>query len=265
MRQITGTVLTVFYSDLPLSGKTVQVIHGILHSALRQAQRDGLIADNPADFCELPKVEDKQVAVPSHDDIARVLKVNSGRWEATAILMMVAAGLSRGEAVGLCWRDIDLDAGTLKVERNVQAFNGNIVVLPPKSKAGRRQVAIPAALVAHLKEYRQRQREDFMRRGFRPEDDILFPSRHGGLRKPSTFGAAIKAAGERAGASLSPHMLRHRFGTDMLMGNINPRIAQARLGHARIATTQQVYQHVIEDAQKEAADLAGEVVGKLIE
>ena len=50
----------------------------------------------------------------------------------------------------------------------------------------------------------------------------------------------------------------------MLMGNINPRVAQARLGHARVSTTQEVYQHVIEDAQQNATDLADGVLNKLL-
>jgi integrase len=135
--------------------------------------------------------------------------------------------------------------------------------LPQKSAAGLRTVGIPPELVAHLKDYRRRQREEVLRRGLCPGDDLLFPSKHGGLQKPSTFGWRIKAAGERAGAKLFPHMLGHRFGTDMLLGTVDPRIAQTHLGHARVSTTQAVYQYVIEDAQQAASEVASNVMSKV--
>jgi integrase len=266
LRQLSGTGLSVFYADLIAGGlapASVHAVHALLHTALKQAQRDGLIADNPTDFANLPKRRRMEAEVPSHDDIARVLAANAGRWEATAILVLLATGIRRGECVGLCWRDLDLEAGQMRVERNVQVIGGQLAVLPPKSEAGRRKVQIPETLVAHLKDYRRRQLECMMGEGVRPEDDIDFPSMRWGLQRPSTFGWAIKAAGARASILLSPHMLRHRFATDMLLGSVDVRIAQSRLGHAKAETTRNIYQHVIECAQQGATDIVSEVLGRV--
>jgi integrase len=266
LRQLSGTGLSVFYADLVsggLAAASVHAIHALLHTALKQAQRDGLIADNPADFASLPKRRRIEAEVPSHDDIARVLAANAGRWEATAILVLLATGARRGECVGLCWRDLDMDTGVLQIKRNVQVIRRELVLLPPKSEAGRRKGQIPFALVAHLKDYRRRQLERMVAEGVRPDDDIVFPSERWGLQRPSTFGFAIGAAGARTGVKLSPHMLRHRFATDMLLGSVDIRIAQNRLGHAKAETTRNVYQHVVEGAQQGATDIASEVLRRV--
>lgn len=62
---------------------------------------------------------------------------------------------------------------------------------------------------------------------------------------------------ERAGLpKIRFHALRHTFATLMLSGNVNPKIVQEILGHARISETMDTYSHFLPDMQEEA-------VGKL--
>jgi integrase len=115
---------------------------------------------------------------------------------------------------------------------------------------------MPDTLVAELKGHRRRQREDQMRRGIRPTVALVFPSRHGGVQKPSTLGARITAAAQQAGVKLSPHSLRRRHATDLLESGLNPKVASQRLGHANIGVTANVYQHILSPSQDAAADAA---------
>lgn len=263
-RALTGTLLTGFYADLAdsgLSGSMINQVHAIVHGSLKQAQRDGLVADNAAGFADRPKSRPRPAPVPTHEEIAAVLAANADRWEAMAVLVMLGAGLRRGECIGLCWRDIDLDAGLLRVERTVEVFKREFHIGPPKSAASLRSVSLPGALVAHLRAYQRTQKKAQLRTGARPPDDLLFPTRRGGVMHPSSFGLAIKKAGQRAGVHLTPHMLRHRAATDLLEAGLSPKVAQHRLGHADVSVTLDVYQHVL----KKSADQGAEAAGKVIE
>nr|WTB31837.1 tyrosine-type recombinase/integrase [Streptomyces sp. NBC_00830] len=67
------------------------------------------------------------------------------------VLLAAFTGLRRGELIGLRRRDLDLDAGTLRVRRNVaELHSGKRLVKGPKSAAGKRTVAIPAVIVTDL-------------------------------------------------------------------------------------------------------------------
>ena len=63
------------------------------------------------------------------------------------------AGLRRGELNGLRWEDVNLATGVIHVRRGWDAVEGEIA---PKSRQGRRDVPIPAALRDHLVEHRMR-------------------------------------------------------------------------------------------------------------
>lgn len=60
-----------------LSPKTVKIIHGVLHSALKQAVANSLLHSNPADACTLPRMEKKELKPLDEDDITLFLKKNS--------------------------------------------------------------------------------------------------------------------------------------------------------------------------------------------
>jgi integrase len=151
---------------------------------------------------------------------------------------------------------VDLNYGCLDIHRNLQRVNGQLVVGKPKSQNGSRKVTLPASLVEALKQYRQWQRKDRLRRGVRPAEDLVIHNRHGQPFKPTTFSAAVKLAGKRAGFLLGPHTLRHYHATLLLGSGINARALQERLGHANVNTTLMVYSHVLKSMEDEAARAA---------
>ena len=78
-----------------------------------------------------------------------------------ALFHLVALrGLRRGEAAGLRWSDLDLDAGTLTVTEQLQQLGGRLVAGPPKSDAGRRVIALDKTTIAALHEHRARQQAE---------------------------------------------------------------------------------------------------------
>ena len=63
--------------------------------------------------------------------------------------LALATGMRRGELLGLMWGDIDLDRGTLRVERSVEETKAGLRLKPPKTKRGRRNLRLPNARVQH--------------------------------------------------------------------------------------------------------------------
>ena len=95
------------------------------------------------------------------------------------------AGLRQGEALGLKWGDVDLDAGTLRVNRQLQRVrhdgdkSGSLVFSEPKN-ASHRKVRLPLRAVRALREHRKRQLEEKMAAGSLYGDQrLVFASEYG--------------------------------------------------------------------------------------
>lgn len=263
LRGLTGAKLTAHYAALLENGlapATVGGVHALLSTALKQAEREGLIADAPTRFAHVPKARAPEIQVPTHETIAKVLQARPGHWVTAAALLILSTGLRRGECIALRWEEIDLDAGMLRVRRNAQTVAGAVVVLEPKTAAGRRDVRLPDELTGHLRTYRLSQRRERLERGLRPLEELVFPNKRGQLQKPQTFSKAFEEAGHKVGVAFGPHLLRHRHATDLMQAGLGPRVAQERLGHARVTTTMELYQHVLETSQQKAAEVGGEVL-----
>lgn len=99
----------------PLSPKSIQSIHGILHKALDQAVSARIIRANPADHIKLPKVKRPELSPLMDDNVSRFLEAIKGdRFERLFILDLFS-GLRQSEIIGLRWADVDLDAGLLTI------------------------------------------------------------------------------------------------------------------------------------------------------
>lgn len=146
----------------PVSAATLQRIHATLRAALNAAVRAGLIASNPGRWVELPvpirprpQVWTPALTVAWKDDGSRpavgvwtpaqtAAFLASVRDERLYALFHLVAlrGLRRGEAAGLRWADLHLEAATLAISRQLQHLGGHLVTGPPKSQAGQRVIAL---------------------------------------------------------------------------------------------------------------------------
>ena len=159
-----------------LSPKTVRNIHQVISSAMDFARSQKLIAVNPTDGCALPKLEHREMKTLPVEQLASFLRKakESGVFEMYYIEL--ATGLRRGELLGLKWEDLDLEQGTLRVQRQVSRINGEVVEAPLKTKNSYRTISLGADAVGILKEQRKKC----------GDSEYVFPSLTGGPISPDS-------------------------------------------------------------------------------
>lgn len=261
LTSLTTLDIELLYSDLGLclSDKTIGSIHALINKALKKAVVWKLIRINPAAAVELKRAEQPDLVLPTQEQINAAIKC-ANPVIGLSIMLLAGSGIRRGELLGLRWEDVHLEDGYIDIKRNLQYVNKRLMVNPPKTKKSRRKVTLPAPLTGALKRYRQWQLKERLRRGVRSAEDLLIHNRHGQPFKPTTFSAAVKDAGQRAGILLGPHLLRHYHATLLLGEKINIRVLQERLGHADVNTTLNVYSHVLKAMEDEAAEASEKAV-----
>jgi integrase len=248
-----------------LKPSSVRYIHAVLHRALKQAVRFNLIPFNPASRVDPPKVRQEEIT-PLDTEQARIfLAAASGdRFEALYVVSLTV-GLRMGEALGLRWSDIDFDAKTLRVSRQLQRIRdgGGLVFSEPKN-ASRRTVDLPQRAVEALRSHRKRQVEEQLRVGARWADN--------GLVFVTTIGTPVDAQNivnrhfkpllRRAGLpGIRWHDLRHTCATLLLSRGTHPKLVQHLLGHASIQLTLDRYSHWIPSMGRATAEGMDEALG----
>jgi len=131
-----------------LAASSVRRVHAVLHAALEEAVKGDLIPRNPATHANKPKVRQEEIEPLDAGQARALLGAAKGdRYEALYVLCLTA-GLRQGEALGLKWSDVDLEAGTLRVSRQLQRVrrdgdrSGRLEFSEPKN-ASRRTVGLP--------------------------------------------------------------------------------------------------------------------------
>ncbi len=174
--------------------------------------------------------------------------------------MALALGLRQGEALGLLWDAVDLDAGTVTVRRALQRQAGKgLVLVEPKSRAGRRTIKLPDALRDALRVHRVRQAEQRLAAGNEWEDrGFVFCQPTGRpvdrRRDWQDWKSLLKAAGVR---DARLHDARHTAATLLLQQGVPARVVMDILGHSQISLTLGTYSQVVPELAQEAAERMG--------
>jgi integrase len=179
-------------------------------------------------------------------------------------VLFLTTGVRRGELAGLRWGDVDLDRATMAIVRNrVSAGRGKAVSThQPKTRRGRRNVALDVTSVAVLRAHRTAQIEERMRLGPAWVDSgYVFCGIDGAALHPDTITATFKSIIRNLDVpQIRLHDLRHTSATLALKAGIHPKVVSERLGHATVSITLDLYSHVLDGMQAEAAEQIGAVV-----
>ena len=237
-----------------LSAGTVLNLHLVLTQALSQAVRWGLLLTNPAAGAQPPRPRRPEPRVIDPALAARILEAVKGTPVQLPATMALATGMRRGEILAMRWADLDPAYTLAQVRRSLQVTPAGLVFTEPKTRRSRRAVALPGMLAPHLVSHRA---EQDARRGACPrwvDLDLLIEAGEGSPVHPDTLSSAWLRFLVRSGLPhVRFHDLRHAHATLLLMAGTHPKVVSERLGHASIATTFDIYSHVIPTMQSEAA------------
>jgi len=269
--------------EVTSSAANRQRVRATLRVALNDAIREGLIPANPAALVKLPSGKRPQAYVWTPERVAR--------WNATGeqpspVMVWTAAqlgafldaaaadrlyalfhliahrGLRRGEACGVAWSDVDLDAGTLRVRRQLTQLGWEVVEDDPKSDAGRRTVALDAGTVAALRTWRRAQLDERAMWGSAWTDSGRVFTREDGsdLHPAGVTDLFHRLSGSAGLPPIRLHDLRHGAASLMLAAGVDLKVVSETLGHSTLGLTADTYTSVYTEVAAEAAERAAALV-----
>jgi integrase len=275
-----------FYSKMLAAGSkpaTVHHVHRTIRNALNHALRRQHVTRNVALLAVPPRIEEEEVEPYEIEEVHRLLAEasklpNSARWS-----FALALGLRQGEALGLRWKDTDLQAGIIRVRKNrlrpkylhgcaagdcgrkagycKQRIRRNEDTASTKSRAGRRVIGLPDELIRLLELHRQEQERDRRWAGEEwREQDFVFASPVGDPLVPSTDYDAWKrlltTASVRDGRL---HDARHTAATVLLIIGVPERVVMQIMGWSSTAMAAR-YQHVTPGILRGVAEQVGGLI-----
>lgn len=250
-----------FYNSLrnqkQLSPKTIKNIHGVLHKALEKAVANKYIPFNPADSCELPRMEKKEIQPLDDNQISAFLKAIKGHKYESLFTIALFTGMRESEALGLTWDCVDLTKGTILINKQLQVVKGShgeYALAPTKNSKGRTLTVAPF-VVSVLKRVKHRQLENRLRYGECWTDSgFVFTDDLGAHLKHVTVYKAFKRIVTDMGfPDTRFHDLRHSYAVASIRSGDDIKTVQENLGHATASFTLDVYGHVTEQMKQASA------------
>jgi integrase len=229
-----------------LAPSTVRKTYHLLGKVLAAAVDAGMIAQSPCQRVPLPKIEREEMRFLTPAEIARLADAIRSRYRAL-VLVGAYGGLRIGELAGLRRSRVDLLRGTVEVAEIVTEVGGRLRVGPPKTRASRRTVGLPRAVVEELAAHLATPA---------PPDAFVFTAPKGGPLRVIAFRARTwRPATRNAGLDgLRIHDLRHTAVALWIAAGANPKEVAARAGHTSVSFTLDRYGHLYPESDAALRD-----------
>jgi len=288
LKALTGMKLREHYAYLSRDGKmngeglapaSVRRVRAVMHAALTDAVVYNILPYNPADAIGRRtrgsgKRERPKLRVWTREQLHVLLDATRHDRLYPLWYVVVGTGMRRGEALGLKWESVDMDAATLRVERARVPVRGEVLEGLPKTDHSARCIKLGASTIAVLKAWKKQQKVEHLKAGSAwHETGYVFTNTDGTPLDPRwasrLFARAIATANADARAKaeaeaetpaepdaeplpdvlppLSMHGLRHTYATLALQSGVPVKVVSENLGHANIQITLDFYAHVLDE------------------
>ena len=283
LSELNGPMVRGFIDDLRDDGRSLAMRRKVLtnfKTILSHAQGRGLVAQNVArdvkikrDKREKAKAMDRGGTMPTKNELRAMLDKVSDRWR-PLIVTAIFTGMRASELRGLPWEHVDLDEEVIRVRQRADAWG---TIAAPKSAAGVRDIPLAPMVVNTLKDWRSRQRKEWLVRvEKRPElrengpPKLVFPNGNGNVENLAnifrrgfaplqvecgiTEGFTIKRGKNGKDekipkAKYGLHALRHAAASLFIEQGWTPKRVQTVIGHASIQMTYDLYGKLFKDPE----------------
>jgi integrase len=235
-----------------MAASTVHRAYQFLSKVMRAAVDGGMIAQTPCRGVPLPRIEREEMRFLTPSEVARLAGKIDPRYRAL-VLVGAYGGLRIGELAGLRRERVDLDQGTVRVIEIVSESSGILHFGPPKTKASRRTVGLPATVVEELARHIA---------AVSSPAGFVFPAPHGGPLRLATFRRRVWRPATRTAwlDGLRIHDLRHTAVALWIAAGAGPREVAARAGHTSVSFTLDRYGHLYPEADVALRDRLDQII-----
>ncbi|HES0302923.1 TPA: site-specific integrase [Streptococcus pyogenes] len=259
--KITASDIQMLINRLSKYYVNYTAVRSVIRKVLQQGVLLGLIDYNSARDIILPRKQPnakKKVKFIDPSDLKSFLehletsqhKRYNLYFDAVLYQLLLSTGLRIGEACALEWGDIDLENGTIAINKT---YNKNLKFLSTaKTQSGNRVISVDKKTLRSLKLYQMRQRQLFNEVGARVSE-VVFATPTRKYFNASVRQSALDTRCKEAGIErFTFHTFRHTHASLLLNAGISYKELQYRLGHANISMTLDTYGHLSKDKEKEA-------------
>lgn len=228
-----------------LSDRAVRGCHTTCRSSLERAVKEGLIRSNPTEACKLPPKKSKEMQILTKEEIIRFLTQAEAEGYYEMFMLELTTGMRRGELLALKWRDLNINTGELHISRQVTKPGKETLISAPKTKSSIRSIILPLDMVELLVDLKKRTKGEWM-----------FPSpvNEGEPRNPTAVFHRFQLILERANCKrIRFHDLRHTFATIAIENGMDIKTLSNMIGHISAETTLNIYSHITDTMQAQAA------------
>ncbi len=252
----------------PLAARTVRHAASLVHASLAAAVRWGLLRTNPADACELPRVESRESRALDPRQTDAYLEAARGTSLYPLLVMGFATGCRRGELLALTWPDLEFhtDPPVVVISKSLEQTKAGLRIKTPKNGRARK-LPMPRSAMEVLARHRREQQgfRDRFGTDYRTDLDLVFASPNGDYLKPDSVTAKACLVAIRAGLEgIGIHSLRHSHGSQLLSNGVPLPTVSRRLGHSNVGVTAAVYSHSFTRDEVAAAEIWDASMGSVL-
>lgn len=241
-----------------LRDATVANVFSVLSGAMRSAHRRGIVSTDPTAETKIPNrtahLDDEATFLTRLEYLS--LRASFDVRFVPLLDFVAGTGARWGECAALQVRDLDLRAGTVRINKAVKQ-GGKIG--PPKTRRSIRRVTLPPETVASLLAVVPDKKLD----------DLVFTMPRGGQLLHRTFVSRYWIAACHAAGLTDPrptfHSLRHSHASWLLQDGRDLIEVSRRLGHASIQVTVDTYGHLDPNAAGRQEQIAASVFGGVLD
>ena len=266
LKDLTANIIQDAYpkmfnkKDTKAGGKysdgTLKIFSAAFNKSLECAQSEGLIKKNPHANVVIQKTGiTKKVDAYTDEEYTKIVEYAKDKTNIDRVFyLLIATGMRVGECIALTWDDVDLNEGSITINKTAINYNGHMIIQDhPKTEQSVRKIYISENTMKFLRRLKVSDA--------RKEGSLVLPNTYGNLYHTSALRSRwIKVCAKLDIPYKNLHALRHSWATRALRKGVEVHTVSKMLGHKSIATTMDIYKTVFVEDKKKAAEIMNDIL-----